>query len=179
MYATALLIRVFKIVSISAIGIMALIIVIGNVTDYYTNYYFVAHVMQMDTVYPDGNMDYRKITNPLIFHSAYILLITLEVFMTFFCIKGSWILLKAVKMDASTFNNAKNWSVAGLIIGIFIWFFGFQVVGGEWFAMWQSSTWNGLNSADRIVTFLVLILILLQFKDEALPNEQERKNSHE
>ncbi len=73
-----------------------------------------------------------------------------------------------MKSDAITFHTNKKWSIAGLIIGIIIWFFGFEVVGGEWFSMWQSSTWNGLESADRIVTFVVLILILLQFKDEEL-----------
>ena len=178
MYSTALLFRVSKLVSIAAIGIMGLIIVFGNVTDYYTNYDFVAHVMKMDTVFPESNIDYRKVTNPLFFHMAYILLITLEGLMTFFCLKGVYVLLKAVKRDAKTFNKSKNWAVAGLIIGISIWFFGFQVVGGEWFAMWQSSSWNGLNSADRVVTFLVLILILFQFQDEELPSEQESKSNY-
>lgn len=178
MYSTALLFRVSKLVSIAAIGIMGLIIVFGNVTDYYTNYDFVAHVMKMDTVFPESNIDYRKVTNPLFFHMVYILLITLEGLMTFFCLKGSYVLLKAVKRDAKTFNKSKNWAVAGLIIGISIWFFGFQVVGGEWFAMWQSSSWNGLSSADRVVTFLVLILILFQFQDEELPSEQEFKSNY-
>lgn len=169
MYSTALLFRVAKIASISAIGIMGLIIVIGNTTDYYTNYLFVQHVMNMDTIFPDSNISYRKIANPSLWHLFYILLITLEVLLTFFCLKGSWALLKVLKSDAQTFNQSKNWSVAGLIIGILIWFFGFQVVGGEWFAMWQSSVWNGLGSADRIVTFLFLTLIFFQSKDENLP----------
>jgi predicted small integral membrane protein len=47
-----------------------------------------------------------------------------------------------------------------------LWFLGFEVVGGEWFAMWQSATWNGLAAAERILSFLVLTLILLHFKDE-------------
>jgi len=40
------------------------------------------------------------------------------------------------------------------------------VIGGEWFAMWQSNTWNGLASAERILSFLVLTLILLHLKEE-------------
>jgi predicted small integral membrane protein len=43
---------------------------------------------------------------------------------------------------------------------------GFEVIGGEWFAMWQSPTWNGLAAAERIVSFLVLALILLHLKEE-------------
>ncbi|MFT5778531.1 MAG: putative small integral membrane protein [Crocinitomicaceae bacterium] len=168
MYSTALLFRIAKVVSIFAIGMMTLIVVVGNLTDYYTNYHFVEHVLKMDTTFPDANIHYRSIDSPLVVHAGYIFIITLETMMAFCCLKGSWILFRKIKSDALTFHANKKWSIAGLIIGIIIWFFGFEVVGGEWFSMWQSSTWNGLGSADRIVTFVVLILILLQFKDEEL-----------
>ena len=86
--------------------------------------------------------------------------------MAFCCLKGSWLLFKNFKNDTANFHASKNWAVAGLILGIIIWFLGFEVTGGEWFAMWQSKTWNGLYSADRIVTFIVLTLISLQVRDE-------------
>ncbi|WP_299531661.1 DUF2165 family protein [Ulvibacterium sp.] len=168
MYPTPLLLRIAKIVSVFAIGIMALIIVIGNTTDYYTNYNFVEHVLKMDTIFPDSNIQYRDINNPILIHTGYILLIVLEAVMAFCCLKGSWVLFKNRKNEASTFHAAKKWSIAGLIIGVLIWFFGFEVIGGEWFAMWQSTVWNGLSSAERIVTFIVLTLILLHLKDEEL-----------
>ena len=82
------------------------------------------------------------------------------------CLKGSWSLFKNIRSDSAKFNASKNWSVAGILIGIIIWFLGFEVIGGEWFAMWQSLTWNGLSSAERIVSFLSLVLILLHIKDE-------------
>ena len=94
----------------------------------------------------------------------------MQAIMCFCCMRGSWLLFKNIKSDAITFHAAKNWAVAGLIIGIIIWFLGFEVVGGEWFAMWQSSTWNGLGSAERIVNFLFLTLILLHFKESSLEN---------
>lgn len=168
MYSTALLFRIAKVVSIFSIGMMALIIVIGNLTDYYTNYHFVEHVFKMDTTFPDAKTHYRSIDNPVLVNIGYIFIIAMEIMMAFCCLKGSWILFKNMKSDALTFHTNKKWSIAGLIIGIIIWFFSFEVVGGEWFCMWQSSTWNGLESANRIVTFIVLILILLQFKDEEL-----------
>jgi len=169
MYSTAFLFRIAKMIFVLAIGIMSLLIVIGNTTDYYTNYYFVAHVMKMDTIFPNSNVHYRSINNYALFHALYIFIIVMEATMTFFCLKGSWLLLKNLKSDPVIFQASKNWSVAGLILGIIIWFFGFEVVGGEWFVMWQSSMWNGLGSAERIVGFLVLTLILLQLKDEAIP----------
>jgi predicted small integral membrane protein len=166
MYSTAYLLRLAKAISVLAIGIMSLLIVIGNTTDYYTNYQFVSHVMKMDTTFPDSHIHYRSIGNPVLYHAGYLFIILAEVLMAFCCLKGSWLLFKKLKADAVTFHAAKNWSVAGLGIGIIIWFLGFEVVGGEWFAMWQSSQWNGLGSAERIVSFLVLTLILLHLKDE-------------
>ena len=166
MYSTSFLFRIAKTVSVFAIGILSLLIVIGNTTDYYTNYYFVAHVMKMDTTFPVSNTHYRSINNPLLYHAGYIFIIVLEIIMTVCCLRGSWLLFKNLKSTNEIFHAAKNWAVAGIIIGIIIWFMGFEVVGGEWFAMWQSASWNGLGSAERIVSFLVLILILLHLKDE-------------
>ena len=88
--------------------------------------------------------------------------------MAFCCIKGSWLLFKNLKRSAVVFHASKNWAVAGIIIGIIIWFLGFEVVGGEWFSMWQSRVWNGLSAAERIVSFLMLVLILLHLKEEEL-----------
>lgn len=166
MYATPFLLRIAKTLFVFAIGVMALIIVIGNTTDYYSNYYFVAHVMKMDTIFPNSALHYRSINNTVLFHAGYIVIILLEAAMAFFCLKGSWCMFQNVKKDALTFHASKKQAVAGLIIGIMIWFFGFEVIGGEWFAMWQSTSWNGLGSAERIVSFLVLVLILLHLKEE-------------
>jgi predicted small integral membrane protein len=166
MYSTSFLFRVAKIVAVAGIGLLALLITFNNITDYYSNYFFVEHVMKMDTTFPDNQLHYRSINNSFVFHTGYILIILLEAFMAFCCIKGSWLLLKNLKKDGTSFHASKNWAVAGIIIGILVWFVGFEVIGGEWFAMWQSATWNGLAAAERVLGFLVLVLILLHFKDE-------------
>jgi len=33
---------------------------------------------------------------------------------------------------------------------LFQWYFAFLTVGGEWFLMWQSRTWNGQEAALRM-----------------------------
>ncbi|HEY4936052.1 MAG TPA: DUF2165 domain-containing protein, partial [Puia sp.] len=124
------------------------------------------HVLKMDTIFLESHIHYRSINSTFLFHVAYILVILLEAMMAFCCIKGSWLLFKNLRSNAALFHAAKNWAVAGITIGIVVWFLGFEVVGGEWFAMWQSRIWNGLASAERIVSFLVLILILLHLKEE-------------
>jgi predicted small integral membrane protein len=166
MYSVQFLFRIAKTISVAAIALMSLLIVIGNTTDYYTNYQFVEHVMKMDTIFPGNHIHYRNINSTFLFHAGYIFIIAMEAIMAFCCIRGSWLMFKNLKSSAASFHASKNWAVAGIILGIVIWFLGFEVVGGEWFAMWQSSNWNGLNSAERIVSFLVLILILLHLKEE-------------
>jgi predicted small integral membrane protein len=86
--------------------------------------------------------------------------------MTFFCLKGSWQMFRNLKKSASAFHASKNWAVAGIITGILIWFLGFEIIGGEWFSMWQSVTWNGLAAAERVLSFLFFVLILLHLRDE-------------
>ena len=160
--STAFVLRTGKIISVAGIGLMSLIIVISNITDYYSNYYFVEHVMKMDSIFPDSKIHYRSVNSPFLFTTMYLLIIAMQAFMCFSCLKGTWQMTAQRKAAAKLFHAAKKWSVIGLITGIVIWFIGFEVVGGEWFGMWQSAKWNGLYSADRVVTFIALVLILLQ-----------------
>jgi predicted small integral membrane protein len=168
MYTTEYLLRLAKAIAVAAIALLAILVAFGNITDYYSNYPFVAHVLKMDTTFPGNHIRYRSINNIYVFHTLYILIIILESAMAFCCTKGSWLLFKNLKSGAAKFHSSKNWAIAGIIIGIMIWFAGFEVIGGEWFAMWQSAIWNGLIAAERIVGFLVLVLLLLQLKEDEL-----------
>ena len=145
---------------------MALLIVFGNLTDYNSNYYFVEHVMKMDTIFPSSSLHYRGIKNPLLYHAAYIIIIILELIIAVACVWGGIKMLRKIKAAGVEFHASKNVAVAGVLAGILLFFFGFEVIGGEWFAMWQSNSANGLPTAERIVSFLVLTLILLHHKDE-------------
>jgi len=166
MPTTSFLLRLAKIVSVATIGLMAALVVIGNITDYSTNYFFVEHVMKMDTIFPASHVGYRSVHSPFIYNAGYIFIISMEAIMAFFCLKGSWRMFQSLRKDAPAFHASKNWAVAGIIAGIIIWFLGFEVIGGEWFSMWQSSTWNGLAAAERILSLLFFVLILLHLREE-------------
>jgi predicted small integral membrane protein len=168
MPSVQLLFRICKALFVSAIALMALLITFGNISDYYTNYHFVEHVLKMDSVFPDSNVHYRHISSPLLYHAGYVFIICLEAAMAFCCARGGWLLFKNLRSGAAVFHSSKNWAVAGIGIGIAIWFLGFEVIGGEWFSMWQSNTWNGLDAADRVVCVLLLVLVTLHQKDEEL-----------
>ena len=165
MPTTSFLLRLAKIISVAAIGLMAALVVTGNVTDYSTNYLFVEHVLKMDTIFPESHVHWRSIHSAFIYHAAYDFIILLETVMSVCCLKGCWNMLRNLKKDAIVFHASKNWAVAGIITGILIWFLGFEVIGGEWFEMWQSATWNGLGAAERVLAFLCFVLILLHLKE--------------
>ena len=58
--------------------------------------------------------------------------------------------------------------VAGLVVGFGLWFFGFMVVAGEYFLMWQSKAWNGQEAAFRIATEMLGGLIFITLPDGEL-----------
>jgi predicted small integral membrane protein len=50
-------------------------------------------------------------------------------------------------------------------IGFLVWFVGFMVIGGEWFAMWQSTTWNGQEAAFRFYAAVLGVGIFIALDD--------------
>ena len=63
--------------------------------------------------------------------------------------------------DHDRFLSAKPLGVLGLTFGLLLYGFGITIVGGEWFAMWQSKIWNGLHSAARFMLLDGLVLLVL------------------
>ena len=65
---------------------------------------------------------------------------------------GAIVLRFRLRAPRKAFNRAKLWAIIRLTLGFCLWFFGFAVVGGEYFAMWQSKLWNARDGALRIAT---------------------------
>jgi predicted small integral membrane protein len=42
-----------------------------------------------------------------------------------------------------------------------MWLVAFLSVGGEWFLMWQSKSWNGQEAAFRMFIVVGIVLIVL------------------
>ena len=76
------------------------------------------------------------------------------------------LLLRHLRSQAASFNRAKGSAVVAAGLGFLVWFFGFMVIGGEWFQMWQSSQWNGQEAAFRFYLTILAVLIFVMQKDE-------------
>jgi predicted small integral membrane protein len=161
-----LVIRLSKILLLFFVGTFGLLVFLGNILDYNSNFVFVKHVLSMDTVFPDNKMLYRAITNPTLHSIGYAFIIALEGLFTLFCYLGVFKLLMNLTKSSVDFHKAKFFPTIGLMFGLIVWLLGFQVIGGEWFSMWQSKIWNGLGSADRMTTFIFFTLIYLNINND-------------
>lgn len=141
----------------------AFMVTFGNVTDYGSNFAFVQHVLSMDTTFPGNALMYRAITNPTLWTVGYWLIIVGEGITCILFLIASLKLWQARNGSGRAFDDAKKFAVIGATMGFLVWFLGFMVIGGEWFAMWQSSTWNGQEAAFRFyITILAVLIYVVQ-----------------
>ena len=161
-------IRAAKIAMVAAIALFATLVSFGNLTDYWTNFAFVRHVLSMNTIFPNSEIGYRAIASPVLHHFAYALIIAAETLTAVLCWMGAIALLRALRAGAAGFQRAKTFAVLGLTLGFLLWQAGFMTIGGEWFGMWQSQQWNGVPSAFRFVMVILGVLIFVVLRDDEI-----------
>jgi predicted small integral membrane protein len=160
--------RLAKCVMTASLGVFALLVMFNNLTDYGSNFAFVQHVLSMDTTFPGNALMYRAITVPPLWHLGYWAIIAGEALTGVLFVAGAAILWRHRNACGADFDRAKRTVYLAGTVGFLIWFVGFTVVGGEWFAMWQSKTWNGQEVAFRISATILGVLIFVNQPDRDL-----------
>ncbi|MGD9885276.1 MAG: DUF2165 family protein [Reyranella sp.] len=163
-----LAVRFVKIAMVAATAVFALLVAFNNIVDYGTNYEFVRHTLSMDTTFPGNALKGRAITSPTLWTIAYWLIIAAEAVTGLVLAWAAIRLAVVVRSGAEIFNAAKSLVLVGAGLGFLLWFGGFMVVGGEWFAMWQSKTWNGQEPAFRFYVSLLAVAIFVNQPDGEL-----------
>ena len=158
-------IRASKGLMVLSMGLFALLAGVGNVLDPGANLPFVQHILSMDTIFPDSPMAWRAITSPVLHQLVFWCIIAVEFLIAALCLWGGTRLLLAVGVPAARFNAAKAPTIAGLTLGVLLWFTGFIAIGGEWFLMWQSEQWNGIGASFRFSTSMFLTLLFVVSED--------------
>ncbi|MEX0810386.1 MAG: DUF2165 domain-containing protein [Dongiaceae bacterium] len=153
--------RLAKILLVSMMAIFLLLVGINNLLDYGANFAFVQHVMSMDLIAPDNPLIGRAITDPTAHRIVYALIIAAEIGAGLLCAFGAWRLFQARREPAERFRAAKCAAIAGLMLAITLYFFGFMTVAAEWFQMWQASSFNGQEAAFRLIVCFGIALIFL------------------
>lgn len=141
------------------IGVYLSIVVFNNITDYNSNFQFVQKVTKMENVFSAPKNNWRSIDNPIVHHVFYITIILLETTIAFLMFWGAYKMVAARQSEVAVFLHAKKWTAWGLFLGVFLFFFVFLTVAGEWFLMWQSEKWNAQANAFSLTICFMLFLI--------------------
>src|SRR5215475_620458 len=160
---------------IGSLAAFAFVVTFDNVTDYVTNFEFVRHVLSMDTTFPENGLLYRRITSPTLWNLAYWLIILGEGLTSLTLALAAFALIRRLRSNGAEFDRGKRFAFIGSTVGFSVWFFGFMVVAGECFAMWESRSWNGQEAAFRFYMTILAVLIFVNQSDGDLRTEQEAK----
>ncbi|MFF8369606.1 DUF2165 domain-containing protein [Streptomyces lydicus] len=155
-------------------GTVALIIALvalGNITDFGTNQQFVRHVLAMDTTFKDPDLMWRAITSRTLQDAAYLAIIAWETLAALLLLAGT--ALWAVGLRSGRLARARLLSTLGLLMIVLLFGAGFLAIGGEWFAMWQSKTWNGLEAATRNLTVAGIALLVVHLPGTTAPRHAD------
>ncbi|GAA4315255.1 DUF2165 domain-containing protein [Streptomyces venetus] len=140
----------------ATIALYMALVAFGNITDFGTNQQFVRHVLAMDTTFKDEDLMWRAITSTGLQDTAYVLIIAWETVAALVLGYGSWLWARNDQARARQFSSY------GLLMVMLLFGAGFIAIGGEWFSMWQSKSWNGLDAATRIFLFSGVVLVVNQ-----------------
>ncbi|MFE6285798.1 DUF2165 domain-containing protein [Streptomyces sp. NPDC057877] len=132
------------------------LVAFGNITDFGTNQQFVRHVLAMDTTFKDEDLMWRAITTRWIQDAAYVAIIVWETVAALLLVYATWLWARRGQ------GPARRFSTYGLLMVLLLFGAGFMAIGGEWFAMWQSADWNGLDAALRVVLLSGVALLVVQ-----------------
>ena len=157
--------RIAKILLVLGVALFYAFVVFNNTTDYDSNYQFVRHVMMMDSTFPGNHGMWRAVNTPALHTAFYVAIITWEALTMMLCFIGVAKLTGALRGTAATFHAAKRVAIIGLTVSLLQWLVAFLSVGGEWFLMWQSKSWNGQDAAFRMFTVIGIVLLFLVQSD--------------
>ncbi|AXE32791.1 DUF2165 domain-containing protein [Chromobacterium phragmitis] len=146
-----------------SIGVFGLLVASGNLIDYDSNWQFVRHVLAMDALEPwfDGAaLQSRAVSDPFWQRLGYAAIIAGETACGLLCAAGGLLMLKAAS-GRGGLAWGKSLFTLGALAAILVWYFGFAVVGGEYFAMWASK-WNGQMKAYAFIGFILLSLVYIR-----------------
>lgn len=161
----AMTLRTTKMLLVFAVAVFYSLVVLNNTTDYSSNYQWVRHILMMDSTLAGNHGTWRALNSQGWHVAFYISIVAWEMITTILCWWGGLRLARVLRGTTQAFNQAKQVGIAGLASALLMWLVGFLGVGGEWFLMWQSKTWNGQEVAFRMFTIIGIVLLLVTQPD--------------
>lgn len=168
--STGTALRASRMALVAMVALFFSLVALGNLSDYGSNFAFASHVLSMDDTFRSESLMGRAITAPALHHAAYAFIIGWQMATALLCWWGLVRLWRARRAAADAFHAAKGVAIYGLTAGMLLYGVGFLTVGDEWFAMWQSATWNGQEKAH--IFFMLAAVALLHLCGPEVPAER-------
>jgi predicted small integral membrane protein len=141
-----------------------------------SNWPFVQGVISGDGVPADSGFQWRFIDATWFQAISYVLVMTMET------LTGVILLVAGVKglraaPSSARWDRAQKWTLVGGLLGLGIFFFGFMVVGGNWFIMYLNAKWNGLEPAfqNSVMTVSMMILTVAVMVGGRLAKDEDER----
>ena len=143
----------------TSVAVYVSIVCFNNIFDYGANFPFVRMVASMNDTFSKEKNGWRSINSTWMHHALFIFIIIWEIIIATLLWRGAIQMFRAIKSPAPNFKIAKRFTAFGLALGVLLWFTVFIAIGGEWFLMWQSKTWNAQTTAFFLTCTFLLFLI--------------------
>ena len=153
--------RIAKILLVCGVSFFYTLVVFNNLTDFGSNYQFVHHVLSMDSTLPGNHGMWRALPSTRLQLVFYLGIIAWELTNMILLWWSVATLVRVIGKPARVFNRAKRIAILALALSLAMWLFAFLDVGGEWFLMWQSRTWNGQEAAFRMFAVVGIVFLIL------------------
>ncbi|MGD3109151.1 DUF2165 domain-containing protein [Streptomyces sp. YGL11-2] len=141
------------------VALYVALVAFGNITDFGTNQQYVRHVLAMDTTFHDPHLMWRAITSHTLQDAAYVAIIAWESVAALALLAAT--VLWVVGARRGDLDRARRVATTGLLMVLVLFGAGFLAIGGEWFSMWQSKQWNGVEAAVRNFTVAGIVLLVI------------------
>ncbi|MEU6678073.1 DUF2165 domain-containing protein [Streptomyces sp. NPDC046925] len=159
----------------ATVALYIALVAFGNITDFDSNQQYVRHVLAMDTTFKDDDLMWRAVESTALQDAAYVGIIVWETLAALVLLTATVLWARALRRPAEV-RRARRAGTVGLLMILVLFGAGFIGIGGEWFAMWQSEDWNGLDAATRVVTLAGLVLVVTHLPSAENPADGPRES---
>lgn len=154
--------RQARIVS-SCVTLMAaayfLLVAFDNLTNLDSNWGFVKGVLAGDGLSKGNGFEWRAVHATWFAALSYAAIIAAETLAGVLLLHGGvrglmW------RSRPAAWERAQRSVMAGGLVGLLVFFFGFTVIGGNWFVMYLNDKWNGMDPAFQNTVTVLFVLVL-------------------
>ena len=125
--------------------------------------------VSMDTTFRSPAVAWRAIDDPRVWTLGYWAIIAGEALTgLLFAIRRHADARRVAARRPRSSTGRRRWCTWRRPAGFLVWFLGFVTIGGEWFLMWQSETWNGQEAGLPLLRHDPLVLIYVTRDDAEL-----------